>query len=202
MFSPSFCKRCGIDDPYNEKFCIACGDVLIVPVPVQESTAESAKSEPTSRSRTSLGKTRIPTLSKPIAATAQRGRIASGAFFPLLAACGAACGIAAAYMLNEHQFLEYAANRILWPHSGLVVYVKPSSCEATVSTLDRRRVLLARADRHGNVSFGSLSDGDYRLTLTAPGYETVGQIVKVAADRPTILGYPNPVTLPNRSTQP
>jgi hypothetical protein len=199
MFSPSFCKRCGIDDPYNEKFCIACGDDLPVPAPAQ---VAAPKGESMSQSRTNIPRTRTPSPSQPIAGSQQKSGIASGALFPLLTACGAALGVLGAYMLNEHQLLEYAANRVLWPHSGLVIYVKPSSCEATVSTLDKKRVLLARADRHGNVNFDSLTDGDYRLTLTAPGYETVGQIVKVSADRPTILGYPDPVTLPNRSTQP
>jgi len=203
MSCPSFCKCCGIDDPYNEKYCIACGDLLPEPTPapvaavVQANTELAKRQASQSRSNLTPPRTRTPT---PAVMPAQKSGIASGALFIFLAACGMACGFGAAYMLNERQFLEYAADRVLWPHTGLVVYVKPSNCEATVSTLDRRHVLLAKADHHGNVNFSTLADGDYRLTLRAPGYETVGQIVKVSADRPTILGYPDPLTLPNRSS--
>jgi Double zinc ribbon len=196
MHAPSFCKRCGIDDPYNEIFCIACGDSLAVPVSIKES-ADSTKVQSESPLRSSITK---PPTSAPVTAPARTVGTVPGALLTFLAVCGAACGVGVAYMLHEQHFFEYAANRILWPHSGLVVYVKPSNCEVTVSSLDRSRVLLAKPDRHGSLSFGSLSDGDYRLTLKAPGYETLGQVVKVAADHPTILGYPNPITLPNRSS--
>jgi len=197
MHAPTFCRRCGIDDPYNEKFCISCGDSLGSPPPLPpfEATVEPIRQPTTVRS--ALAKTTVSPAA--VAMPSRSVGIVSGALLAFFAVCGAACGVGLAYMLNEQQFFEYAVNRILWPHSGLVVYVKPSNCEATVSSLDRRRIMLARPDHHGNLSFNSLSDGDYRLTLTAPGYETLGQIVKVAADHPTILGYPNPVTLPNRS---
>jgi len=203
MSSPSFCKRCGIDDPCNEKYCIVCGDLLPERGPAAAPQEKSDLAQPQAaqpRNITTQPRTRPP--DRPIVQTHKRG-ITSGALFMLLAVCGSICGFGAAYMLKENQYLEYAATRLFWPRAGLVVYVKPSNCQASVSTLDRRHLLLTRADPHGNVNLSSLVNGDYRLTLTAPGCQTVAQIVRVAADRPTILGYPYPVTLPKRvSSQP
>jgi hypothetical protein len=193
MSSPTFCKRCGIDDPYNEKFCIACGDALTVAVNLAE-LAEPGHRQATTRLKASFSKPGQPVFRF----AAPQGSIASGALL-LFMVCGAACGVGIAFLLKQHDVFSYFSSRLIWPRSGLVVYVKPSNCKATVSTLDRRRVFLARGDRHGNLKFGALTDGDYRLTITAPGYETVGQLVTVVSNRPTIIGYPDPITLPNRS---
>src|SRR5277367_5339741 len=79
MHSPSFCKRCGIDDPYNEQFCIACGDSLPAqaPAPVQEAVAVGKKTPSAQPVRSSFTKTATP--ARVMAAPAKTGGIVSGA---------------------------------------------------------------------------------------------------------------------------
>lgn len=195
--SPTFCKGCGIDDPLNEKYCIACGNSMQVPVTVVQQT-ELGKKEVGNQLRSSLAR------KSPNAALIRKESSAvTLALLLSVLGVGTICGVGAAIAVNNNHLLSDALNRLFWPRSGLVVYVKPTNSLATVTTLDRRKRFLAKADRHGNVTIGTLTDGEYRLTLRAPGCKTLAQIVKIDANKPTILGYrdqyPDPITLPNDS---
>jgi len=191
--SPTFCKGCGIDDPLNEKYCIACGNSMQPSVTVVQQT-DVAKKEVGNQLRSSLAR------SSPNTALARKesSTVTLALLFSVLIV-GTICGVGAAIAVNDSHLLSYALNRMFWPRSGLVVYVKPTNSLATVTTLDQRKRFLAKADRHGNLTLSTLTDGEYRLTLRAPGCKTLAQIVKIAANRATILGYPDPLTLPNDS---
>jgi hypothetical protein len=191
--SPTFCKGCGIDDPLNEKYCIACGNIMQAPVTFVQQ-ADVVKKEVGNQLRSSLAR------SSPSTALIRKetSTVTLALLFSVLV-LGTICGIGGAIAVNDSRLLSYALNRIFWPRSGLVVYVKPPNSLATLSTLDSRKRFLAKADRHGNLSISTLTDGEYRLTLKAPGCKTLAQIVKIDANKPTILGYPDPLTLPNDS---
>ncbi len=192
--SVTFCKHCGIDDPLNEKYCIACGNAMSAPVTVAE-PPEVAKREVGSQLRSSLARS-----SSNAAVIAKESSTVTVALLLSVLVAGTICGTGAAIAVNDNHFLGYALNRLFWPHSGLVIYVKPTSSHATVTTLDQRKRLSADGDRHGNLTFSTLADGEYRLILSAPGCKTLAQIVKIDANKPTILGYPEPLILPNQSS--
>jgi hypothetical protein len=114
---------------------------------------------------------------------------------------GIAFSIIACIAVTNLPFVKYFAERISWPHSGLVVYVKPDTCRVTVSTLDRTNVQVAKPGPGNALSLDSLPEGEYRLKLEASGYKTISQIVKITSGKPTIVGYPKPILLSNQFAQ-
>jgi len=109
-------------------------------------------------------------------------------------------GIVVAGLLYQQKLFDYVLFRCSWPRTGLVVYANPTAFQARLESADKSKILFASSDAHGALSVLNVPSGAYRVYIQSPGYRTIVQSIQVVSSGPTIIGFPNRIDLPKKSS--
>ena len=109
-------------------------------------------------------------------------------------------GIVTAGILYQQKLFDYVLFRCSWPRTGLVVYANPTSFQARLESADKSKILFASSDTHGALSVLNVPSGTYRIYIQSPGYRTIVQSIQVVSSGPTVIGFPNRIDLPKKSS--
>jgi hypothetical protein len=207
------CSLCGCADPLNQAFCIACGTALIgadSPAVVAKTkrtgnvvnsggdtsaTIASVKHktgfswEPKSHAKTS---TKSEFAAKPVKRITSSGR---GKSLATVIAAGMVAGVLVAFGLANTAPMKYVFERLHWPSSGLVVYAQPPKAKVVLENVETQAITLAQTEDNGCLTMASTQPGRYRLFLKAPADDGAFTDVIVLPDRPTVIGFPTPISL-------
>lgn len=116
-------------------------------------------------------------------------------------------GLTAAVFGFGEQSLRYHLARAASPAKGMVMFVQLGQKSRGAAGIFKRQAkvkvtlsspgnqISATTDSFGMLALPELSAADYALQLSCDGYETVIGTVKVRPGGPTIVGWPEPLTL-------
>ncbi|MDR3615798.1 MAG: zinc ribbon domain-containing protein [Candidatus Obscuribacterales bacterium] len=207
------CPLCGCADPLNQAFCIACGTALIgadspavAAKAKRTGTVVNAAGDASSSANTVKHKTgfswespanaKTPTKSEftprpvKVAVSGRRGK----SLAPVVAT-GILAGVLVAVIVSNTAPARYAFERLHWPARGLVVYAQPPKAKVVLENVETQAITLAQTEDNGCLTMGSTQPGRYRLFLKAPADDGAFADVTVLPDRPTVVGFPTPISL-------
>jgi hypothetical protein len=212
------CPLCGCADPLNQAFCIACGTALVgedsptiaakvkrtgtvagVAVNDASASANSVKHktgfswEPPANAKTP---TKSELTSRPVKLVASSRR---GKSLAAVIASGIFAGVLVAVSISNTAPLRYVFERLHWPARGLVVYAQPPKAKVVLENVETQAITLAQTEDNGCLTMASTQPGRYRLFLKAPTDDGAFTDVTVLPNRPTVVGFPTPISLTGTS---
>jgi hypothetical protein len=177
------CPKCGKTDELNNRFCVFCGsDTGAI------RTGEAGVHNFLATRETS-------TMEQPAASAAVMRKPVGMPYKKFAAA--AVVGLIAGYAISflPAGVLENSVVRSNWPSDGLVLYVSPGNAQVLIENESGRSFTLGRTSAEGTLSIPDLPPGNYSVTVSAPGYVTRTNNVRVDADEVSVLGYPDRMQL-------
>jgi hypothetical protein len=206
------CSLCGCSDPLNQGFCIACGTALIgTNGPALDGDAKRTgtvvgAANASAQAKTVKHKTGFsweppdganPTVQADFTRKqAKRTVVSSGRkTSAVVIGSGFCVGIVLALCLSRTAPARYVFERLHWPSRGLVVYAQPAKAKVVLENVETRAVTLAQTEDNGCLTMASTQPGRYRLFLKAPSDDGAFTELTVLPDRPTVVGFPVPISL-------
>jgi hypothetical protein len=130
---------------------------------------------------------------------------------PLILYCatGIMLGLVAAALLATlaQEPINYLLARAYAMHRGLVVAIQlegdkdgdPHTAQVKlVNQADQTKTYEGLTDKGGLLSTDILPAGKYQLHISAPNHETAFGLINIEDQRPTLVGFPTPISLPRQ----
>ena len=118
-------------------------------------------------------------------------------------------GLVAAALLATlaQEPINYLLARAYAMHRGLVVAIQlegdkdgdPHTAQVKlVNQADQTKTYEGLTDKGGVLSTDILPAGKYQLHISAPNHETAFGLINIEDQRPTLVGFPTPISLPRQ----
>ncbi len=175
------CPSCGQFDALSNRFCIYCGSST------QTVTFEQFKS---------MQEMTVDIQSLPV----ETARPVPPALPVGLMVAAAVCGVVSGILISLFAYPAFMENIVVkssWPPAGLVLYAQPPLAQVTLEENTGRHFTLGQTGLEGELTVTDLPPGGYRLTLSAPGYQSVIRDLQLERNKVTVIGYPQTIELPN-----
>ncbi len=82
---------------------------------------------------------------------------------------------------------------------GLIIYTKIPYADLSIEDDQHHRLVSTKLKSDGSLTLDTLAPGNYIIRIAATNRKALLKRVKIVGGNPTVLGFPNPIDLPNQT---